>query len=216
MLSAHDCTWACSCNSDVGSANSASLIIRQTFHAFQRCCWHSQGGWAAQTVIECLKQACTGELPPNTRSGQSFIHDPKVPPWHAPATCPMQLELFIQPRRQRLIGILPFLPFFLDSSSGRLLLLQRRNDVSVDGCGGILRRQVLNERGGEGPDPASDPHGTAGTGGHHPLLPAHAEKSSTAGAALPRGLVLAQRHFRACGWRRRSTWMSVLFISSPY
>lgn len=31
-----------------------------------------------QTVIECLKQACTGELPPNTRSGQSFIHDPKV------------------------------------------------------------------------------------------------------------------------------------------
>ena len=33
-----------------------------------------------QTVIECLKQACTGELPPNTRSGQSFIHDPKVWP----------------------------------------------------------------------------------------------------------------------------------------
>jgi hypothetical protein len=31
-----------------------------------------------QTVIECLKMACTGELPPNTRSGQSFIHDPKV------------------------------------------------------------------------------------------------------------------------------------------
>eukprot|EP00967_Tisochrysis_lutea_P061520 scaffold78847_cov14-Tisochrysis_lutea.AAC.1 len=31
-----------------------------------------------QTVIECLKQACTGELPPNTRSGQSFIHDPRV------------------------------------------------------------------------------------------------------------------------------------------
>lgn len=31
-----------------------------------------------QTIIECLKQACTGELPPNTRNGQSFIHDPKV------------------------------------------------------------------------------------------------------------------------------------------
>lgn len=31
-----------------------------------------------QTIIECLKMACTGELPPNTRSGQSFIHDPKV------------------------------------------------------------------------------------------------------------------------------------------
>lgn len=31
-----------------------------------------------QTIIECLKMACTGELPPNTRSGQSFIHDPKA------------------------------------------------------------------------------------------------------------------------------------------
>jgi hypothetical protein len=33
---------------------------------------------AKQTIIECLKQACTGELPPNTKSGQSFIHDPKA------------------------------------------------------------------------------------------------------------------------------------------
>lgn len=31
-----------------------------------------------QTIIECLKQACTGDLPPNCRSGHSFIHDPKV------------------------------------------------------------------------------------------------------------------------------------------
>lgn len=31
-----------------------------------------------QTIIECLKQACTGELPPNTRSGQGFIRDPKA------------------------------------------------------------------------------------------------------------------------------------------
>ena len=31
-----------------------------------------------QTIIECLKQACTGELPPNCRSGHSFIHDPKA------------------------------------------------------------------------------------------------------------------------------------------
>eukprot|EP00798_Chlamydomonas_sp_ICE-L_P012325 gene12325-15495_t len=37
-----------------------------------------QNGAGKTTVIECLKQACTGELPPNTRSGQSFIHDPKV------------------------------------------------------------------------------------------------------------------------------------------
>jgi len=31
-----------------------------------------------QTIIECLKQACTGELPPNCRSGHTFIHDPKI------------------------------------------------------------------------------------------------------------------------------------------
>ncbi|GMY04786.1 DNA repair protein RAD50 [Fagus crenata] len=27
---------------------------------------------------QCLKLSCTGELPPNARSGHSFIHDPKV------------------------------------------------------------------------------------------------------------------------------------------
>ncbi|CAN1334274.1 DNA repair protein RAD50 [Linum perenne] len=30
------------------------------------------------TIIECLKVACTGELPPNARNGHSFVHDPKV------------------------------------------------------------------------------------------------------------------------------------------
>lgn len=35
-------------------------------------------GAGKTTVIECLKMSCTGELPPNTRSGQSFIHDPKI------------------------------------------------------------------------------------------------------------------------------------------
>eukprot|EP00898_Chlorokybus_atmophyticus_P003192 jgi/Chlat1/3874/Chrsp26S04017 len=35
-------------------------------------------GAGKTTVIECLKQACTGELPPNARSGQTFIHDPKI------------------------------------------------------------------------------------------------------------------------------------------
>jgi hypothetical protein len=36
--------------------------------------------WPAthQTVIECLKMATTGELPPSARAGQAFIHDPKV------------------------------------------------------------------------------------------------------------------------------------------
>ena len=33
-----------------------------------------------QTIIECLKQACTGDLPPNIKSGQGFIHDPKAGP----------------------------------------------------------------------------------------------------------------------------------------
>ena len=32
----------------------------------------------AQTIIECLKHAVTGEWPPNSHAGKSFIHDPKV------------------------------------------------------------------------------------------------------------------------------------------
>jgi hypothetical protein len=35
-------------------------------------------GWLLQTIIECLKLSCTGELPPNSRSGHTFVHDPKV------------------------------------------------------------------------------------------------------------------------------------------
>ncbi|KAL0548006.1 hypothetical protein IC582_012445 [Cucumis melo] len=35
-------------------------------------------GAGKTTIIECLKLSCTGELPPNARSGHSFIHDPKV------------------------------------------------------------------------------------------------------------------------------------------
>ncbi|XP_042050777.1 DNA repair protein RAD50-like isoform X2 [Salvia splendens] len=35
-------------------------------------------GAGKTTIIECLKVACTGELPPNARSGHSFVHDPKV------------------------------------------------------------------------------------------------------------------------------------------
>lgn len=31
-----------------------------------------------QTIIECLKQAITGEHPPNMRSCKSFVHDPRV------------------------------------------------------------------------------------------------------------------------------------------
>jgi DNA repair protein RAD50 len=30
-----------------------------------------------QTIIECLKYATTGQLPPNSKGG-AFIHDPKV------------------------------------------------------------------------------------------------------------------------------------------
>ena len=34
-----------------------------------------------QTIIECLKHAVTGEWPPNSHSGKSFVHDPKARPW---------------------------------------------------------------------------------------------------------------------------------------
>ncbi|XP_045089469.2 DNA repair protein RAD50-like [Aegilops tauschii subsp. strangulata] len=35
-------------------------------------------GAGKTTIIECLKLSCTGELPPNSRSGHTFVHDPKV------------------------------------------------------------------------------------------------------------------------------------------
>ncbi|OQS03355.1 DNA repair protein RAD50 [Thraustotheca clavata] len=35
-------------------------------------------GCGKTTIIECLKVSCTGSLPPSARSGQSFIHDPKI------------------------------------------------------------------------------------------------------------------------------------------
>ncbi len=49
------------------------------WHPLQGMCRSNKpSSLSSQTVIECLKMACTGELPPNTRSGQSFIHDPKA------------------------------------------------------------------------------------------------------------------------------------------
>eukprot|EP00727_Mastigamoeba_balamuthi_P012001 m51a1_g7423 DNA repair protein RAD50, putative (1970) ;mRNA; f:15754-25506 len=35
-------------------------------------------GAGKTTIIECLKCACTGEFPPNSKNGQAFIHDTKV------------------------------------------------------------------------------------------------------------------------------------------
>ncbi|EFA85515.1 DNA recombination/repair protein [Heterostelium album PN500] len=35
-------------------------------------------GAGKTTIIECLKYASTGEMPPNCSSGQAFIHDPKI------------------------------------------------------------------------------------------------------------------------------------------
>ncbi|KAF1973614.1 DNA repair protein rad50 [Bimuria novae-zelandiae CBS 107.79] len=37
--------------------------------------WNGSG---KTTIIECLKYATTGELPPNSKSGGAFIHDPKL------------------------------------------------------------------------------------------------------------------------------------------
>ena len=40
-------------------------------------------GAGKTTVIECLKQATTGAMPPNSRNGQNFVHDPEVRLLHA-------------------------------------------------------------------------------------------------------------------------------------
>ncbi|XP_044959012.1 DNA repair protein RAD50-like isoform X1 [Hordeum vulgare subsp. vulgare] len=45
-------------------------------------CMHRPAGLGSfgfpQMIIECLKLSYTGELPPNSRSGHTFVHDPKV------------------------------------------------------------------------------------------------------------------------------------------
>ena len=35
-------------------------------------------GCGKTTIIECLKYATTGALPPGSAAGQSFVHDPKM------------------------------------------------------------------------------------------------------------------------------------------
>jgi len=37
-----------------------------------------QNGCGKTTIIEALKYACTGDLPPASSSGQSFVYDPKL------------------------------------------------------------------------------------------------------------------------------------------
>lgn len=37
-----------------------------------------QNGCGKTTIIECLKYAMTGEVPPGSNKGQSFVHDPKI------------------------------------------------------------------------------------------------------------------------------------------
>eukprot|EP00698_Gefionella_okellyi_P003722 TRINITY_DN13469_c0_g1_i1.p1 TRINITY_DN13469_c0_g1~~TRINITY_DN13469_c0_g1_i1.p1 ORF type:complete len:1307 (+),score=384.17 TRINITY_DN13469_c0_g1_i1:102-4022(+) len=39
-------------------------------------CGHNGAG--KTTIIECLKHSCTGEMPPNSARGHTFVHDPKV------------------------------------------------------------------------------------------------------------------------------------------
>ncbi|CAD7012323.1 unnamed protein product [Ceratitis capitata] len=37
-----------------------------------------ENGLGKTTVIECLKYGLTGELPPGSDHGRSFVHDPKI------------------------------------------------------------------------------------------------------------------------------------------
>lgn len=63
--------------------------------------------------------ACTGELPPNTRSGQSFIHDPKASA--APASAAAHASLRPACRRGPMRGgVLPAGPEQRNLSAGRL------------------------------------------------------------------------------------------------
>lgn len=45
-----------------------------------------QNGAGKTTIIECLKYATCGDLPPNSKGG-AFVHDPKVPPLSPDSVC---------------------------------------------------------------------------------------------------------------------------------
>lgn len=62
--------------------------------------WYNAGWWCErrfflcfQTIIECLKYATSGELPPGSKGG-AFVHDPKVSWWRLEPLCCPSVSLF--------------------------------------------------------------------------------------------------------------------------
>lgn len=60
-------------------------MINKTITSLQKITFESpltlivgENGCGKTTVIECLKYALTGEFPPGSEKGKTFIHDPKV------------------------------------------------------------------------------------------------------------------------------------------
>lgn len=126
-----------------------------------------------QTVIECLKMACTGELPPNTRSGQSFIHDPK-----ASAACATRLLQFLPAAK--------WWGFVNDQHSGgrrakcgapvHVPELKAAEPLALPPAPTLCvppRRTGGGGERGEGPDQAALHDLVQAAGSHHSILPAH-------------------------------------------
>lgn len=70
-------------------------------------------GCGKTTVIECLKYACTGALPPGARNGHSFVHDPKARATRTPNADPPSRLLPLRELGRRRLPALPQLsPYF--------------------------------------------------------------------------------------------------------
>lgn len=74
-----------------------------------------QNGCGKTTIIECIKYALTGEMPPNSGKGKSFVHDPKI---FGAYQCLGQVKMRVQKESGELVTVCRSLKTTVPTSKG--------------------------------------------------------------------------------------------------